>query len=394
MRPHLLLSSLLASSLFASPFLAQSTLYVAAPDGSVYATDPAVGSFALATTAPAPLSALAQVGNRLLLGSPTGALFSFVPATGALTPLATVASDVTDLAIQGGDLFVGGSNGKVLRLDARTGVLKATYTSSFEIQALAIDGDLLYVGTPFGLFQKLDLSEAAPQFSFAGQCGGPIQSMALTEGELYLGDVTGQVYVFHKDTELVAYAYPIDNNAESIVRDGETFLIGGSDGTIQRVTQVLGLKLETLTAPEAIADLWLVEPAGALAADKASLSVATGGTVNFELSAAVAAAGDTYLLVGSAAGTTPGITAGSLHLALNPDAYFTMTLPPFGDEPLAGAFGPFDATGAAAASLVLPAGLPPVVIGLTLNHAFVTWSSDDLTSFKGTSNSVATLLVP
>jgi hypothetical protein len=391
MRPHLPLT---ASLLLASPLLAQSTLYVAAPDGSVYATDPAVGTFALAATAPAPLNALAQVGNRLLLGSPSGAIFSFVPSTGALAPFVTVESDVTDLAVLGGDLFVSASSGKVLRLDARTGVLKATYTSSFEIQALAFDGQVLYAGTPFGVFQKLDLGAPAPAFTFAGMCGGPIQSMALTEGELYLGDVTGQVYVFHKDTELVAYAYPVDNNAESIVRDGDTFLIGGSDGTIQRVTQITGAEIETLVAPEAVADLWLELPAGALAADKASLSVATGGSVTFSMSAAVATAGDTYLLLGSSSGTTPGISAGDVHLALNPDAYFTMTLPPFGDEPLVGAFGPFGASGSASASLVLPAGLPPVVIGITLHHAFVTWSSEDPAAFKGTSNSVGVLLVP
>jgi len=113
-----------------------------------------------------------------------------------------------------------------------------------------------------------------------------------------------------------------------------------------------------------------------------------------ELTAAVATAGDTYLLLGSAAGTKPGVSSGEVHLALNPDPYFVLTLPPFGDEPLLNNFGLFDASGAAHASLVLPAGLPPVVIGLTLNHAFVTWSSSDPAQFKGSSNSVPLLLTP
>jgi hypothetical protein len=225
-------------------------------------------------------------------------------------------------------------------------------------------------------------------------CGGPIKSMELTENELYLGDISSQVYVYSKSTELVAYAYPIDNSGESIVRDGTTFLIGGDDGTIERVTQILGVKLETLTAPEPVADLALEGPQGALSTDKASVSVASGGMVAMELSAAVATAGDTYLLLGSAAGTQPGISSGDVHLALNPDAYFALTLPPFGDEPLINGFGQFGATGSAAASLVVPAGLPPSLIGLTLNHAFVTWSSSDPTEFKGTSNSVALLLAP
>jgi len=380
--------------LLAAPLLAQSTLYVAAPGGAIYRTDPAVGTFTLAATAPTAVSALVQVGNRLVVGSPTGQLFTLpLAGPGTLKPFVAVDSDVTDLATHGTDLFVSGTSGKVLRLDARTGAEKAVYQSSFEVQALAADEDVLYAGTPFGVFQQLDLTQPLG-FTFAGMCGGPIQSMALTDNELYLGDVTGQVYVFSKITELVAYAYPVENNAESIVRNGGTFLIGGSNGTIHRVMQLLGTKIETLVAPEAVADMALESPIGTLSTDKASLSVASGGTVGMDLSAAVATAGDTYLLLGSAAGTKPGMSSGEVHLALNPDAYFTLTLPPFGDEPLINGFGPFDVWGGAHASLVLPAGLPPVVIGLTLNHAFVTWSSSDPTEFKGSSNSVSLLLTP
>lgn len=376
------------------PVAAQSKLFVATPSGALYSTDPAVGSFHLETTIPAPIGSIAQVGARILLGTPSGQIYAYFPATGALTPLVTLPGDATDMAVYGGDLFVSNSDGTVLQIDVRTGEIENTFVSSFDVQAIAVDGDVLYVGTPFGVFQKLDLLASPAAFQFAGICGGPIQSMALTESSLYLGDVTGQMYVFDKTTEFVTYAYPLENDAKSIVADGDTFLVGGSDGTIHRVEQAFGATLDTLVAPEGVADLWLQEPTGSLSSDVGSISLASGGSASFELSAAVVLAGDSYLLLGSMSGTEPGISGAGIHLALNPDAYFTLTLPPFGDEPIQGGIGTFASSGTATATLLVPQGLPPVLAGTTLHHAFLTWSSAAPGTALGTSNSVALSLVP
>ena len=306
----------------------------------------------------------------------------------------TVPNDATDIASHQGDLLVSGSDGSVVRVDPRQGTVEGTFQSDFDVQALAVDGDVLYAGTPFGVFQKLDLTSLGADFTFAGVCGGPINSMALTAAELYLGDVTGQVYVYDKGTEFVSYAYPVDNDATAIVRDGDEFLVGGSDGNVYRVTQIVGTVLDTLVAPEPIADLWLEEPLGELTLDPGSLSLASGGSAGFELFAPTSVTGDSYILLGSASGTSPGVSSGGVHLALNPDGYFALTLPPFGDEPLTGSAGTFDLSGQATAAFLLPAGIDPALAGLTLHHAFVTYHSSDPTTLLGASNTVELLLAP
>ncbi|MEM7306431.1 MAG: hypothetical protein AAF682_07170 [Planctomycetota bacterium] len=385
-------TGLLGLSLAASAASAQARLYSLSPSGALYSGDPLAGGFQLEVDTGQPANSLAQIGNRLYIGTTSGQILAYNQDNGTLQLAATVPNDATDMAVHEADLLISGSDGSVVRVNPRKGLLEQTFQSDFDVQALAIDGDVLYAGTPFGVFQKLDLTSPA-DFAFAGVCGGPINSMAFTESELYLGDSTGQVYVYDKFTEFVAYAYPVDNDASAIVREGDHFLIGGDNGSIRRVEQIFGFLVDTLTAPEAVADLWMEEPLGALAIDSTTLSLSGGGSAGFELFAPPVA-GDSFVLLGSASGTSPGISSGSVHLALNPDAYFNLTLPPLGDEPLLGSVGTFDPAGGALATFVLPPGVDSSLAGLTLHHAFVAYDSADPTTLLAASNPVDLLLVP
>ena len=111
-----------------------------------------------------------------------------------------------------------------------------------------------------------------------------------------------------------------------------------------------------------------------LMADADSLSVATGGTVNFTLFNPPEADADIYLLLGSTSGDAPGFVVDGLTLPLNVDSYTLYLLQHPNQMPLAGSLGSFDGNGTASASFTLPPAFDPALAGLTVHHAFASFS--------------------
>ena len=119
-----------------------------------------------------------------------------------------------------------------------------------------------------------------------------------------------------------------------------------------------------------------------LTADVHQLSVAQGGTQTFTLDAGVAHALDTYLLLGSVSGTTPGQPVDGQLLPLNYDTYFLHTLVHPNSPPLGNSWGLLSSAlpgpgGMATATFTLPPKLDPTLVGMTVHHAFVVldWST-------------------
>ncbi|MFT5285228.1 MAG: glucose/arabinose dehydrogenase [Planctomycetota bacterium] len=101
-------------------------------------------------------------------------------------------------------------------------------------------------------------------------------------------------------------------------------------------------------------------------------SAGAGESVIFTLRAGLAMAGDAYWIFGSGTGTTPGLDfPGGVNLPLNFDAYMLFTI----KRPFAGVFtnyiGTFDGNGEANAAFSVPGILDPSLVGLTLNHAYL-----------------------
>ena len=119
-----------------------------------------------------------------------------------------------------------------------------------------------------------------------------------------------------------------------------------------------------------------------LTADVSQLSVAQGGTQTFTLDAGVAHALDTYLLLGSVSGTTPGQPVDGQLLPLNYDSYFLHTLVHPNSPTLGNSWGLLSSDlpgpgGMATATFTLPPKLDPTLVGMTVHHAFVVldWST-------------------
>ena len=99
--------------------------------------------------------------------------------------------------------------------------------------------------------------------------------------------------------------------------------------------------------------------------------MSSGGTQVFALTTCPPLAGSTYILLGSAAGTDPGLHVGPIVIPLNPDPYFLFTLIHPGMPPLSDSMGILDAGGGALATLSIPPGTDASLAGLTLHHAYI-----------------------
>ncbi|QDU68114.1 YncE family protein [Engelhardtia mirabilis] len=131
----------------------------------------------------------------------------------------------------------------------------------------------------------------------------------------------------------------------------------------------------------------------ALTVDVDSISVSAGGVQSLCLDAGAGAAGQLYLVLGSASGSSPGLVLDGVTIPLNLDAYLLFTLDLAGSAPFVGTFGLLDGLGEGSASIALPPGTDPALAGVSVIHAFV--AAD---AFFGTvtfaSNAVGLTLVP
>ena len=89
----------------------------------------------------------------------------------------------------------------------------------------------------------------------------------------------------------------------------------------------------------------------------------TGLDVPFELNRGAAEAGRAYHLLGTLAGTTPGVTLAGVHVPLNRDDFFVSTWLNPGAPGFPGSQGVLDPNGHAAAQLVLPAAVSAALVG-------------------------------
>jgi len=106
-----------------------------------------------------------------------------------------------------------------------------------------------------------------------------------------------------------------------------------------------------------------------MSADTAAVSLSKGGTQTMTIDAGNTLGGAFYAVLGTASGTTPGLTYEGFPLALNPDGYFLQTIGLPNTAPLSMSAGTLDASGRVKLQFSLPPGLPPGLQGLVLHHA-------------------------
>jgi hypothetical protein len=215
------------------------------------------------------------------------------------------------------------------------------------------------------------------------QIGGAQNSIANTVAPMPIGALLtgvaqlGSAQVLATGTltapmEVGTYTLSIENVMANVVRSGET-------GDPHWAVDPAGLGSTTSLTVEV----------AALFANVATLSVSGTGTQTFTLEAGAANANRPYRLLGTMAGTVPGLNLpNGTHLPLNPSLYLNFTLGFPNVLPLANSAGFLDANGHATASFTLPH-VPAGAAGLVLHHAYVL-----LQPINFASNAVEVTLVP
>jgi hypothetical protein len=202
-------------------------------------------------------------------------------------------------------------------------------------------GDLLQVGGAQNTFNN----------TFTSSLSGPVAT-----GVAWLGSpetlVTGSL-----KAPIIpgTYTLSLSNLAANVIRQGET---GAGYWAVEDagVGQIDSLTIHVLEV---------------FSGDVAAVSVSGGGTQSWSLDAGAAHAGRGYWVLGSLTGTNPGVPIGTVVLPLNPDVYFFHTINHPNQPPLINSLGFLNGVGHANGAFAIPAGTNPVLVGLTVNHAYL-----------------------
>ncbi|MEZ5963692.1 MAG: hypothetical protein R3F56_07585 [Planctomycetota bacterium] len=117
-----------------------------------------------------------------------------------------------------------------------------------------------------------------------------------------------------------------------------------------------------------------------LSVDLPRLPIGLRSTAMFHLAGGAALAGRTYVLLGSASGTTPGTRIGQVTLPLNVDGFFGMIGSNLGTALLPGFAGVLGADGGATASFDTQVPVPSALVGTNLDFAYLTLRPFDAVS--------------
>lgn len=129
-----------------------------------------------------------------------------------------------------------------------------------------------------------------------------------------------------------------------------------------------------------------------LLADVDRLSLMAGGTQTMTLCPGFAFVGQSYLVLGSISGTSPGVLIQGVTVPLQFDAYTQFTFSNPNAPPLQGGFGSIGFLGKNHPTLKVPAGTDPALAGLAVYHAYGVF--DDDLNLTHVSNALTTVLDP
>lgn len=325
-------------------------------EGKLWIYDPGADTWSAGAELPLPLAACWAVGHG-------GKLYVFGGTNGAIvTRLTLIYDPLADAWSQGADM------------PSRREHLSASVVGDFvyvlggRVGATVSAANERY-HPPSDTWQSMAPMPTARSAMATGVFGNQIWSMG---GELPILHDANEVYDVATDTWTSVEPMALPRHGMVAVPLDDGLLVPGGGVAIG-------------FGPTAAVDIFFPDFLGT----PGSISLAAGGTQTLLLDAGAAGSNDLYWIFGSATGTSPGIPlGGGLTLPLVFDAYTGLTL----KRPFLGIFSGFlaflDAKGQASASITLPAGSDPSLMGLDLFHAYTAARTLGATTYASTAVSV------
>jgi hypothetical protein len=286
---------------------------------------------------------------------------------GAAHQLALAAPDLGSIgdfdahaAMALGELVLTPNSGLVVLAPQADGSPSVLYVKHLEVAA----GSVLELGTSTVYAADVELQPGA--------------ALSLTAGQLYYGAInlpdpclSGQVLGSGCATQLAPLPAP-DCDGDGIADSAEIALGTAADCNGNGVPDACDIALGSSLDQDANA---VPDDCQQFHADRPWISASQGGKQTLSLHAGAAQGSQLYVVVGSATGTTPGITLDGVLVPLSLDSYTLLTLNSLNKAPFAGTFGLLDPQGRATASIELEGGqLGPSAVGLQFHHAYVALS--------------------
>lgn len=199
-----------------------------------------------------------------------------------------------------------------------------------------------------------------------------------TIGSTFSGDLSANFWTADGSVSFPATGWPAPSglsfmNVVDLDQNGYDDVVSLYSGTARMITH---LNVGCITG----------EP---FCSDRDALLAVAGGQQVLNLDAGQAFAGLPYFVLGSGAGTSPGVDLGGLNLPLNaPDGYLDLTLTQFNGPFLQDTLGLLDGAGRAQAKISLPPGQTSLS-GITVDHAYLVIDPQVPGGFVFTSNPVS-----
>ncbi|MFG0245542.1 MAG: PQQ-binding-like beta-propeller repeat protein [Phycisphaerales bacterium JB052] len=228
------------------------TILFAGTQGTVHALDTDTGAITFRGVCSGPVSSMTVHENTLFLGDHNGSVYTYDLNTDLVSGAFSLNSDASAMAWLGDQLVVADSTGRIDYVDPTTGAVDHSVSNlGTDVTTIGLDAGGLFVGGHSSLAMRAHIGQ--DDFLFFAACGSFVQSLAFDNDTMYLSGITffgaeeGTVYLFDKYEGGVNYAgtYPVDSDANATVAMDAMLYIAGTDGIIHEMDPDTGIIART-----------------------------------------------------------------------------------------------------------------------------------------------------
>ena len=228
------------------------TILFAGTQGTVHALDTDTGAVTFRGVCSGPVSSMTVHDNTLYLGDHNGTVYTYDLATDLVSGAFALSSDASAMAWLGDQLVVADSTGRIDYVNPTTGAVDHSVSGlGTDVTTIGLDAGGLFVGGHSSLALRAHIGQ--DDFLFFAACGSFIQSLAFDSDTMYLSGISfagaeaGTVYLFDKFEGGVNYAgtHAVDSDANATVAINGMLYIAGTDGIIHEMDPDTGVIART-----------------------------------------------------------------------------------------------------------------------------------------------------